>query len=833
MRYLYIFLVCFLVGSIAVTGQNGDGPGGQHGGKMQGERPQIELKGSVVDDATDAPLEFATISVFSKKDSSLVGGGLTDATGNFVLKTKPGKLYAVVEYIGYQKFVVDPIVIDREKMKAGERIVDMGVVRISNAGVELSEVEVRAEKSEVQFSLDKRIFNVGKDLANKGGTAEDILNNVPSITVDTEGEVNLRGSAGVRILVDGKPSGLANPDNPNSLKQIPSNMIERVEVITNPSARYEAEGMAGIINIVLKKDKRSGFNGSFDVTVGLPQIYGLAANLNYRKGKINWFANYGINYRRAPGDGNLYQEIYNGDTTNILQQTREMNRGGLSNSIRFGIDYFIREKETLTGAFLYRISDETNTTTLTYKDYINDLDNFILETVRFDDEIEEESGLQYSLNYRKEFSSREHSLNILAQYQDDLEEESSIFDQTSVDIKTGAQEYLQQRAGNAEGEKTWLFQADYVKPINKKHKYEFGVRSSLRNIGNDYLVESFVDDAWVSNPDFSNKFNYDENIYAVYGQYGNKITEKLSFQLGLRAEYAFISTELLETDFVNDRDTLNFFPSAFLNYELAKGNAFQVSYSKRIKRPRFWSLNPFFTFSDNRNFFSGNPNLNPEYTDSYELSYLRFLDKASLSSSLYYRHTKDVTTRIRSVNEDGTSQTQPENLSTQDDFGLEVTASYKAAKWVKLNGDFNFFRSITDGNDLAENLTFVETLESDTYTWTGRLSTNFSFWNSDFQARFNYRAPRETPQGRRKDMAMLDLGWSKDFLKSKNLTATLSVKDVFNTRRRRYETFGDNFYGEGDFQWRSRSASLTLSYRVNQKKQRKRRGGDGGGGDGF
>ncbi len=831
MKYLYLFIILFTL-HLPLLAQNWQG-GGRPGGPNQGQRPNIEIKGKVVDATSNTPLEFATISVFSKRDSSLMGGGLTDVNGDFTVQSKIGKLFAVVEYIGYQKQVIDPIPIDREKIKSGEKVVQIGEIKVSNEGLELAEVEVRAEKSETQFALDKRVFNVGKDLANRGGSAEDILNNVPSITVDTEGEVSLRGSTGVRILVNGKPSNLASAENANSLRQIPSNMIEKVEVITNPSARYEAEGMAGIINIILKKDKGNGFNGSFDVTVGLPEIYGLAANVNYRKGKINWFANYGLNYRRVPGGGTLYQEIYKNDTTEILEQTRTMDRGGLSNSIRFGIDYFIKEKETLTGAFLYRISDERNNSTLTYDDYINDLDNLAFTTLREEEETEEESGLQYSLNYRKEFSSREHTLNISAQYEDDLETESSDFDQTLTNIATGITEALEQKANNSEGEKMWLFQADYVKPISKKNRYEFGVRSSFRNIGNDYKVETLEDDTWISDPNFTNEFIYDEQIHAAYAQYGNKITERLSYQVGLRAEYALISTELLETNFVNERDTLNFFPSAFLNYEIQKGNAFQASYSRRIKRPGFWQLNPFFTFMDNRNFFSGNPNLNPEYTDSYELNYLRFFEKATFSTSLYYRHTKGVMERIRQVNiSDGTSTIQPKNLSTRNDYGLELTASYKAIKWLRLNGDFNFFRSITDGSDLANDLGF-DNLESDTYTWTGRMSSNFNFWNSDLQFRFNYRAPRETTQGQRQSIYHLDIGWSKDFLKSKDLTATISVKDLFNSRKRRYSTFGEDFFNEGEFQWRSRTASLTLSYRVNQKKQRRRRGGYNGGGGEF
>ena len=272
---------------------------------------------------------------------------------------------------------------DRDAIRSGNRTIDLGVVGLQVAGIALNEVEIRAEKSETQFSLDKRVFNVGKDLANQGGTAQDILDNVPSVSVDIEGGVSLRGSEGVRILIDGRPSGLANQDNANGLRSIPANLIESVEVITNPSARYEAEGMAGIINIILKKDKGSGFNGSFDVNGGYPEQAGVGANVNYRKGKVNWFANLGLNRRVSPGRGFSLSTLDRPTDTFIQEITRESDRKSLSNSARFGIDFFPSEKEILTGALLYRRSDEDNFSALTYNDFINTFpDNLVSSTLR-------------------------------------------------------------------------------------------------------------------------------------------------------------------------------------------------------------------------------------------------------------------------------------------------------------------------------------------------------------------------------------------------------------------------------------------------------------------
>ena len=291
----------------------------------------------------------------------------------------------------------------------------------------------------------------------------------------------------------------------------------------------------------------------------------------------------------------------------------------------------------------------------------------------------------------------------------------------------------------------------------------------------------------------------------------------------------------MTTDSLNARDYLNLFPSVHLSYDLPKNNAIQISYSRRVRRPRFWDLNPFFTFSDARNFFSGNPNLDPEFTDSYEIGHIKYWDNASLSSAIYYRYTTDVIQRIRVRGEevDGQPTTLgfPINLGTRDNFGFEFTFSYKLKKWWRLNGDLNFFRAITEGQyvtDVPEENTVID-LNADTYSWTSRLTSRMTFWKDiDFQIRGNYRAPRETPQGRAESITHFDVAVSRDVFKKKG-TLTLSVRDIFNGRRRRYETFGDDFFSEGDFQWRERQIDLTLNYRLNQKKQRSRRGSRGGG----
>ena len=820
-----LILIVLLVFELTLFAQHPQRSGQGRGNWQGAQRPELTLKGKIVDANTGNPLEFATISVFNKEDGSLVSGGLTGLDGTFEIKARIGRLYAEVEFISFEKLLIDPIPFDREAMRAGNRTIELGDIALSTSTEMLEEVEVRAERSETQFALDKRVFNVGKDLANRGGTAEDILDNVPSVTVDIDGTVSLRGSEGVKILVDGRPSGLAGGDNVNGLRAIPANMIDKVEVITNPSARYEAEGMAGILNIVLKKQKGSGFNGSFDANAGYPEQAGAGANVNYRKGKVNWFANYGLRYRESPGGGNYFQTNEVGSNLFIQDQVSDRNRTGLSNSIRFGIDYFPKNKQTLTGSFLYRRSDEDNFSALTYNDFLNTNDNLIRTTLRTDDEKEDESRLQYSLNYRREFSSRKHVLNATVQYRDEIETEGSdYFEEVTFSTATDVPDIIQ-RSNNEEGQRNWLFQLDFTKPFKgKNHQMELGLRANLRDVDNDYLVEQLEDGAFMSLAGLSNYFQYDEDVTAAYAIYGKGIG-KASIQAGLRSEYSHVITSLLQTNEINDRNYFGFFPSVHISYELPSDNAIQISYSRRIRRPRFWHLNPFFTFSDSRNTFSGNPNLDPEYTDSYEIGNIKYWEKGTISGAFFYRYTTDVIERILEFRPDGTTNRIPQNLSTRKDYGLELTFQYSGLKWWRLDGNANFFRSQTDGNNIDDSFS------ADSYTWFGRMTNRLTFWNSDLQLRFNYRAPRNTTQGRRKGYLSFDIGWSKDV--SKNGTLTLSVRDLFNSRRYKGTTVGEGFFRESEFWWRSRSTNLSFNYRINQKKKRQRpERGDFEGGEG-
>jgi len=768
------------------------------------------VKGKLTESSTATPLAYASVRLYQMPEKKLAGGALTDEKGLFNIALPLGVFTAEIEFIGFETIKTPEFSLTKEHPQH-----DLGTLRLAASATTLDEVEVTAEKSSMVLALDKKIFNVGKDLSNAGGSATDILTNIPSVTVDPEGTVKLRGSDNVRILIDGKPSGLVSFKGSSGLQQLQASMIDRVEIITNPSARYEAEGSAGIINIILKKDQKQGFNGSIELIAGQPTNYGAAANLNYRHRKINFFINYGFSYRVSPGGGTMFQERFVGDTTFLLRQTTDNEMTGLNNNIRGGLDYFFSENNILTASYLWRRSDARRLSDIRYEDYLYNLSTPLGYTLRQQDETEDEPNSEYSIVYKRKFGSEGHELTAEAKYLNYWERSDQMFPQQTFfpDGTEDISKNIFQRSLNDEYENQYLLQVDYVRPIGKDGKFETGLRSSFRDMVNDYIVtEKNADGSFTTLPGLDNYFIYKENINGAYAIYGNK-HQKFSWQAGLRAEHTDVNTLLRETNVENPRNYFNFFPSLHLTYELPKNNAIQWSYSRRVRRPVYNDLSPFVTFTDSRNFWSGNPDLNPEFSDVLELGHIRYFDKGSFSSSIYYRHTEDKIDRIRQVDDAGNATTRPENLLRENAFGVEFTTGYSPKKWWKLDMNFNFFHAEIDGSN-------IETAyKTSTYSWFSRVTSKFILpKNFDFQVRGNYEAPQKTAQGSRKALYFIDLAASKDILRNKG-TLTLNVSDLFNTRKMRTVTEGDNFRSESDFQWRRRQVNLTFNYRINQGKQ--------------
>ncbi|MEO0471651.1 MAG: TonB-dependent receptor [Bacteroidota bacterium] len=775
---------------------------------------KTQISGTVLDGSNQNPLEYAAIRIAKLSDSSVVAGGVTDSKGTFQIAVSAGSYLVEVSYLSYEKKQISPVEVSRSRPHA-----KLGNIQVTESAVTLDAVEMTAQRSQLSMDLDKRVYTVDADIANTGSNASEILENVPSVTVDIEGNVALRGSQNVRILIDGKPSGMVGISSADALRNMQGSMIERVEVITNPSARYDAEGEAGIINIVLKKNKRRGVNGSFDLTVGEPDNYRAAYNLNFRREKFNFFSNFGFNYRNRPGRSTFFQvfEDENG-LFNSYRSNNDRIRGGYSGNLQLGLDYYFDKYNSITVSGLYQAGDGENTSKITYEDFDQNEELINLE-LRDNTEREIEHNIESSLSYRRTFPQKGREWTTDVKYIVSDETELAKYLQTGGSGNT----LLNQESDNTEDQTNWFFQTDYVHPLGKNGKFETGSRITLRSITNAYQVrEEGPDGIFEVLSDFDDELRYQENVYAAYAIYGNK-WQKLSYQVGLRAEYSTITTELVKSNQRNPRDFMNVFPSLHLSYEASAQNQFQLSYSRRISRPRFRNLLSFPTFEDTRNLYQGNPDLNPTFTDSYEAGYLRYWEKGSLLSSVYYRRRTGVVERIIEVDEDGFTRRFPINLSVENAVGIEFNGNYSPTKWWQLTLNANFYRAVRRGE--YEGVRY----DADTYTMTSRFSTKMTILNDlDIQTSFNYRAPRVTTQGRNLAIYSWDMGAAKDILKGKG-TLTFSVRDLLNSRRWRAIVEGDGFYSELDFQWRVRQFMLSFNYRLNQNKKR-RRGGRGGGG---
>lgn len=795
-----------------------------------GQETKGSIQGKLIHSGTSAPVEFATVSVFNESDSSLATGGLTDVEGVFNIPVSPGSYYLRVQFMGFRDMMISDIEISKSNI-----MYDAGRVRFEENETLLEEVVVQGERTQMELTLDKKVFNIGKDLSNLGGNATDILDNLPSVQVDVEGNVSLRGSENVRILIDGKPSGLVGLSSNDALRQLNGNLVESVEVITNPSARYDAEGLAGIINIILKKDQKGGLNGSFQVNTGVPHNHGGSVNLNFRKDWVNFFTNVGANYRRYNGNGFSEQTFFNAGPTSpsFTERNRTHDRGGLSYSTRFGSDIYLNDQNTLTLSFLYRYSGENNDTEILYNDFFEPSEADSL-SIRRDNEGEGDENLEYSLNYTRNFNKEGQKLTADFQYQNNNEQELNDLVQSNGTSFSNQVPFLYQKAVNDEIEERYMLQADYLHPFGKDGKLELGTRYTDRLVGNDYVVtERNEAGVYEVDTDFTNEFEYEEDVLAVYGIISNKLN-KLSWQLGLRWESTDLTTRQKTIDSTRVQNYFNFFPSTFLTYQITPTQAIQASYSRRISRPRGRRLNPFSSISDNRNYYVGNPNLQPEFTDSYELGYLLNLEKSTFYGGVYYRYTEGVEQRLRTTDQDGITFTRPYNVSIERAYGVEMNISQDIADWYRVSGNVNFFRSYVPGGSVSFGDEVLQYEEAEAVSLSSRVSNNFKFKNLfDAQININYRAPRNTVQGKSLSVTSVDIGMTRDVFDGKG-TLAFNVRDLFNSRKWRSETFNENSFQYSEFQWRTTTATLSFTYRLNQKKQRGERGdrdedyGDGG-----
>lgn len=756
---------------------------------VNGLSQNIKIKGVVVDKNSRQPLAYATIVVADTKTKQAITGGITADDGAFMVETKASDFYIEVTYMGFisKTFI---------EFKLKNHTIDLGTIALEEDASQLDEVVVQAETSRTEFKLDKRIFNVGKDIASTGASALELLNNVPSVNVNIEGIISLRGSSGVQVLINGKPSILT--DEGGALGSITADMIESIEVITNPSAKYDAEGTSGIINIIIKKEERKGLNGSVSLNTGIPDNHSVGLSLNRRSEKFNLFTQLGLGRRSYPRNG----EYRNTDLINNteLYNTGKEYRNEKFYNVILGTDYYVNPNNviTLSGNFAYEVEDQPSQNNFD----LYDADDALVSLWKRNETTEATNPKwQYELQYKKDFEDHEdHDLLFSALGHSFAKDQSSLFNDTTI---SGEDRDAVQRTRADFSENTYTFKLDYTKPFSEQWRMETGAQYVLNDVSNDYQVENLINDVFETDEGLTNIFNYNQKVLGLYAT-GAYEGEKWGIQAGLRLEQTDLETLLENTDEQNNQNYSNLFPSLHSSYKISEVVSLQAGYSERIFRPRLWDLNPFFNIRNSFSIRQGNPNLMPEFTNSYEVTSIFDIGKTSLNFGVYHRYTTDVVERITtSVNNVNT--TRPENIGTNSTYGIEFNSKYSPIQWLTLNIDFNYNGFKRDGT--FEDRVFD--FKGD--QWTSKLMAKFKLpSNIDFEATGNYQSGYQNIQSDVSDMAFLDLGLRKKILKGKGVL-NIGIRDVFASKIEESYTTQDTFLSYNR-SMRGRFFSVGFSY---------------------
>ncbi|GGB72558.1 TonB-dependent receptor [Flavobacterium suaedae] len=787
-------LLCFLLGSLSTLYA----------------QKNAEISGKVIDKTTNQPLPY--VSIVIKENNATVTGGITEENGEFTIRNLEPKNYSVeIQFMGYKTQKLNANLLGDNKK------VNLGNIILEEEAMLLNEVEIVKEVSTIEQKIDRKVITVGRDLTTAGGTASEIMNNIPSVNVDQDGNISLRGNQNVRVLIDGRPTNISAAQ---LLKQIPSTSIKKIELITNPSAKYNPEGMSGIINIILHKNSNDGFNGNFNagITFGETPKYNNSLNMNYRVGKINFFTNLGSNFGKYFNNGKIERRDINSDQILDISNDNESYLG------KFGLDFYIDDKNT--------ISVYTN------QNYFEGVGN-----VATDIFYPQNSGFEslnqlavydtgnhnntYNLAYKHKFNDEGHTLDFEGNFNDTQSTQDADFT-----TETDADSSFYEDRVDDEGENITL-NLDYVNPINEKSKLELGAQARIINNESNYRTTN----PNVTNPALQNSnYTYDVNIYSAYATFGQKFS-KFSYQLGARFESYKVEANFNNGEATFDDDYLTVYPSAFFGYTINEKNMLQLSYSRRVDRPSLQQTKPVREFATPLTTSIGNQYLEPQFTNSVELNYTRMFDRnSSVTAGVYYRLINDEISRIVYPDESTPDNENDQILSyTNFDrntaYGFEVSANYKITKWWDVQPSVDF-SNISQKGLVSELVPGTEDQyqsvlkEVDVSALNARLNSNFrvnqrlSFLLFGF-----YRGPVNGVQNNSKEMYKIDSGARYTLLDNK-MTFSLRFNDMFNTMRYAFDA-KNPFPQSGEFRWESQSVYFGINYmfgggknRAMQRKQR-------------
>ena len=804
---------------------------------------KLNVSGKIVDKQNQA-VPYASVTFSNKANKLFSDATLTDEKGSYQLALTPGNYDITIEAIDYKKATLNKQIstagnlgnlsVERESSVTNTKTQDIQGVVITAQAVKPYRVEI-----------DKKVYDPSADIVSKGGNLQDVLSNVPSVSVDTDGTVSMRGNTNVRFLINGKPSSLLGiDDGANALQSIPADQIERIEVITNPSSKFEASGTAGILNIILKKDKKMGFNGSVTGSIGyLPQT-SLNTNLNWRKGNWTWYVNGGGGYRKSESSSkNLMNRKDDLSTlsssafpfTQYSNQIGKTEREGENYNLTAGLVHDISEKTSINFSGMIRsFNNDSNT--------FNDYSERIYSSVNSFNNVDR---VRNSFGNNKNFANQ---LDFgLDQKIGDNGQLLTLSGSLQSNKSTGGNQIVQnsfinsilQPTGNSinnvdteSKSNTFIGKADYELPIGEKSKLEAGARYDYNKNTYDYFVnQSDNGGALYTRYDFTSNTVYSENILGIYAQFKSKIADKFGYQVGLRSE-----TSSIDINFVNydnsgqavaqpevKKNYTKLFPSVFLSYDFAKNNQLLLNYSRRINRPRAWSMIPFMSFDDDRNYFRGNPDLNPTYENSFELGYSLSKSKITFNPTLYYKKSEDEQNRYQYVDANGAINTIPFNVGTETNYGLDLNATYDPFSWWKMMLSSDFYGYQNDGtfNLFPGNPNTLNDFSGNGFSYRVRFNNTFRPNKTlSIQLQSFYRAGEKTAMNDRKAMYGFDLGASQTIWKG-NGTIAFNIRDIFNTRKMRNYSDTPQFTREMEMQWQPRQIGLSFTYRFKQGEKLK------------
>ena len=817
------------------------------------------VKGKIVD-AGGSALDFVNVVVISKSDNGAVYGAISDEKGHFAVEGVPaGDYWFEVKFVGYQSVKKEVTI------KSLNEEVKIGQIVLREDAKLLGEVEVVGQASQMRFDIDKKVFNVDQNLAASGASASEMLQGIPSVDVDNEGNVSLRNSSSVEVWINGKPSGLTEENRAQILEQMPAGSIEAVEIITNPSAKFNPEGTAGIINLVMKKDRKAGYYGSVSgggmYNIGSPAPgANLGANFNYNSGLVDFYVNFGVRYMNH--ESNNYTDRYSferlpmdsytdvreqwGDTLfhlNTLSANRSQFLGLFG---RMGADFHITKKSTIGISVMGHggTNNSKNLNTYTREDWAT------MDTIIYERE-NQQGGMRpsysVSLDYAYEIDPKGSEVRTSIEYSGHNRSGDYIYKQRA--LQGYSPEYTQIQRQNGHNQNV-NYKLDYTQKIGQTQKVEAGLYGSWQQrlapsrAWNLLDGEEGLDGSTIYNSVLIqfNDFNYEEWIAAMYATYGAKFGP-FSMSLGLRGEYTntFVRTRDVEEESAWEESRRGYFqvyPTAFLSYAFPNNHELQANYTRRINRPRGRQINSFRDMSDSTNISFGNPLLDPEISSAVELNYLKTWDNHAISAGLYYRFSDNAIERVRYLDNNVMFSTF-ENVSLRQSAGLEIVAKNKVTKWLNLTTTVNCYYAAMDSvfydTDLDGELDLLYPFQQ-SFSWNARLMANFLIpmgWSAQLTGM--YRSADVVAQGKMNSQYVVDLGVRKSFLDRK-LNLALSIRDLLNSRRWASTTWGDNFWQYSSHEPRGTMFSVTLTYNfgnMRAKKQRPQSGGMDMGGEGM